>query len=482
MNSQLIQFNRFKQRSGKMVKVIRADNNIVETICIVKEFDNGNNSTDDKTTFFSVKDNIQQGDIVKLENNTYIILLQEENINNVYCRYVMRRCDNKIKIYIDNKLHEIPCIIESSNNGVVEGKFIITGDGNLKLTVQDNLITKKIKENMRIIKWGYAWKVIAKSGENKGLTYMYFEKGATNSAYDDMENEIADRWKHEIKHNYSMTITEENIEIEEGKTKQLIVNVTDNIDGKVENVVNPTLIYTSNNTDVVKVDNKGIIQAIGEGETSIKIQFDKIEKIINIKVVKPLPIVTTYSFKTILLDGAEFTGDTITIDNGNSKVLKVTEITKTITQGENVTTEIINNPVVAYNVDNSNITVDVEGKITATNAGNSVITMSYENITRQINIVINDVVVLEITGKDYIIQNFTGSYTSNVPVNWSVSDEGNTTSKPWITIVSSADTSVKLQATSEYIWNDGKNKYSILKATSKDGSAGVEKRIQIKPL
>ncbi|WP_035290929.1 Ig-like domain-containing protein [Clostridium sp. KNHs214] len=235
---------------------------------------------------------INTGDIIKYRNKLWIILTEVNETNNTH-KSMIRQLPHTMKIYIDNKLHEIPCIIESSNNGVVEGKFIITGDGNLKLTVQDNLITKKIKENMRIIKWGYAWKVIAKSGENKGLTYMYFEKGATNSAYDDMENEIADRWKHEIKHTYKLEFDESDIHIQLANTEKLNVSVTDtyleNGQTLIKTIENPILLYTSENKNVAIVDNTGIITGVGEGSTTINITYidkynNKLVKSVNVKV------------------------------------------------------------------------------------------------------------------------------------------------------------------------------------------------------
>ncbi len=232
---------------------------------------------------------INTGDIVKYRDKLWIILSEVNESRNTY-KSLIRELPHTIKIYIDNTLQEIPCVIESSNNGIVEGKFIITGDGNLKLTLQDNTITQKIHEGMRIIKWGYAWKVIAKSGENKGLTYIFFEKDATNSATDDIENEIADRWKYEVKHNYSIETPIE-LNINKGNTKQLSVIVKDRIDSGTVVVENPTIMYVSGDDNIVTVSNRGLITGVNEGNTTITIKFENIEKIINISVSNVVELV-----------------------------------------------------------------------------------------------------------------------------------------------------------------------------------------------
>lgn len=232
---------------------------------------------------------INTGDIVKYRDKLWIILSEVNESRNTY-KSLIRELPHTIKIYIDNTLQEIPCVIESSNNGIVEGKFIITGDGNLKLTLQDNTITQKIHEGMRIIKWGYGWKVIAKTAEHKGLRYLYFEKDATG-ATDDIENEIADRWKYEVKHNYSIETPSIELNINKGNTKQLSVIVKDTTDSGTVVVENPTIMYVSGDDNIVTVSNRGLITGVNEGNTTITIKFENIEKIINISVSNVVELV-----------------------------------------------------------------------------------------------------------------------------------------------------------------------------------------------
>lgn len=377
MNSQLIQFNRLKNKSGKNVEVVKSDFSKIETICIVKEFDNGNNSTEDKTIFFSIEDKINQGDMIEYENNTYIILLMEENINNVYMRYVARRCDHTIKIYVDNKLVEIPCNISTYSQDIFENQYVKLPTGNIKITCQNNNISNKISYDKRFIKMRNAYKIVGFTSENKGLKYLYCEKTEIDNTMDDLENEIADRWRNEVKHNYSIEVTPTELNINKGNTEQLHLIVKDTTDSGTVVVENPTIIYTSNNNNIVTIDNTGLITAIGEGETTITVKFENIEKIINISV--------------------------------------------------------------------------------------------------------SNVVELVITGKDNMAIGRTRTYTSNIPVIWSVKDIDNATSTPWASITSQTDTSVTVKTTDKWIFDDdGKSKYFILTAIDKNNSSNiVEKKIKI---
>lgn len=257
------------------------DDNEMKKILINETEDKIINAKDEKIVISDFI--LKTGDILEFDGYKWIIVSQIVKDFNIYRGRIIKIEDN-FNVYIGDKLYNFDCIIESSNNGIKEGKYIITGDGNLKITVQDNSLINQIHEDMRIIKWGYAWKVIAKSGENKGLTYIFFEKDATNSATDDIENEIADRWKYEVKHNYSIETPSIELNINKGNTKQLSVIVKDRIDSGTVVVENPTIMYVSGDDNIVTVSNRGLITGVNEGNTTITIKFENIEKIINISV------------------------------------------------------------------------------------------------------------------------------------------------------------------------------------------------------
>lgn len=280
-----------KRRNNKVVTLFKSDKTTLEIGVVFKEYNNGNNSIDDKIIFADIE-LLHQGDIIEYNSIKYIIIQEQETFNNIYTQFVCRRLDNSIKIYVDNILEEIPTYIETSQQGMFQNNVIKTGEGNLKLTTQDNNISNKIIEDMRIIKWGYGWDVIAKTQENEGLRYIYLEKTQVNKTTDDVENEIADYWKHNIKHNYSMELDTTDISLNKGDTKQLTPIIKDTYkdletkESKIVIVENPTIIYTSQNDKIATVDDNGKFEGINEGSTTICVQFKDIIKTINISVNK----------------------------------------------------------------------------------------------------------------------------------------------------------------------------------------------------
>ena len=64
---------------------------------------------------------------------------------------------------------------------------------------------KFIKIDNRIITMASAWKITGITTEDKGLKHLYLEKDLFNTSYDDVENEVADRWQYETKPTVSPT-------------------------------------------------------------------------------------------------------------------------------------------------------------------------------------------------------------------------------------------------------------------------------------
>ncbi|BDR67947.1 hypothetical protein K144312032_21750 [Clostridium tetani] len=266
MNTQKNMWNTLLKKTGQEVEIIRE--NVANVV--FKEYNNANASVDDKIVFADVN-TLNQGAILKYNNNKYLIIQEEETINNIYTKFIARKLDSIINIYINNKLQIIPCFIETSAQDVLYAGLAIPA-GNMRLTVQNNAITKQITENMRIIKFGYAWKVIAKTAEVKGLRYVYLEKTSTTEN-DLIVDEIADYYKYNVKHNYVIKTNVATVELKENNTTELIATVTDN-NTELEN---PTITYKSNNTDIAKIDDNGIVTGVAEGNTTISIVFTDAE-------------------------------------------------------------------------------------------------------------------------------------------------------------------------------------------------------------
>lgn len=83
---------------------------------------------------------------------------------------------------------------------------------------------------------------------------------------DDIDNNIADRWKYEVAHTYALTI-------DNGTTANVLINdilqlnssSTDN--GSI--ILNPGITYSSSDPNVVSVDNQGKVMGIQAGQATI---------------------------------------------------------------------------------------------------------------------------------------------------------------------------------------------------------------------
>lgn len=286
MNTLQVQWNMLKKRNGKIVTIYKRDLTINAEMVVFKEISNNSNSYDDKIIYADV--DIEQGDILELEGNKYIVISDRENINNVYSKFVIRKLYKTIKVYIGNELKEISCFIETGTQSVVNDDIIFP-DGAIKLTVQENSITNNIGYDKRFITMNNVYKVVGFTSQYTGLKYIYAEKDVFTDL-DDRENQIADYWKYNSKHSYAMVAEPTQTTLNEGDTLQLELSITDNSSP----VENPTLIYTSNDETIATVSETGLITAMLEGATTITVKFigDGVEltKTVNVEVQKPLEV------------------------------------------------------------------------------------------------------------------------------------------------------------------------------------------------
>lgn len=242
------------------IKNIKVNN--IDRLAIIE--DDKEKTIDYKTiiTDFS----IFTGNIVQYQNYNWIIVSEVSN-NNTY-KATIRRADHIIKMYIDDILNRIPAIIESSTQTIAESSQISVVEGNIKVTVQDNSITNKITYENTFIKMGSKWKVNGFTAENPGLKYLYCSNTQFGSN-DDKDEEIADRWLHETKHNYILTVEPTELILNEGQTQQLNITVSDSNTP----VVNPTIAIACDNTNIAAVSNTGLVNPVLEGNCNITITF-----------------------------------------------------------------------------------------------------------------------------------------------------------------------------------------------------------------
>ncbi|KEH87235.1 hypothetical protein Z965_06475 [Clostridium novyi A str. BKT29909] len=267
-----------KKRNGKIVTIYKRDLNITANMLVFKELKQNYNSYDDKIIF--TDSNLEQGDIVEFKKDKYIVISDKENVNNIYYRYIIRKLYKTIKIWIDDKLEEFSCFVETGNNVTQEDKYINLPVGTIKLIMQENEKTDKITYNNRFISMNNAYEVVGFTSEYAGLKYVYAEKTQFNSE-DDKVNEIADATKH--LHTYKLNVINKSPILINTNDDPILLQVecTDN-DKKVEK---PTLTYSTDKEGIIKIEDNKIVP-IKNGSCKLTIKFENVEETIDINVIE----------------------------------------------------------------------------------------------------------------------------------------------------------------------------------------------------
>lgn len=257
MNTLLNFYNVAIKRMGKTCVV-----NGINIVGIFKEIED-KNSVDTKC--FITATNIKQGDIIEYNNMKYLIINKNENINDVYNVYVIRKCPYNINFNIGGSINVVTGYIETKMFDVNYSKTIILPGGTIIVTVPLNGITSRIKINHTFIKMGAVWRIVGCDLSVEGLIKFTAEQDQISPS-DDMENEITGGGKF---YSYVMAFTPKNININIGITQQITTTITK--DGNV--VGNPVITYSTDDENIATIDSSGLVTGIGVGNTNITITF-----------------------------------------------------------------------------------------------------------------------------------------------------------------------------------------------------------------
>jgi len=208
---------------------------------------------------------LHTGDFVDYRNERYLIMSEIDH-NVASSRGRMQKCNNRIAFNWNGNVKWFDAIIDGNTFSMDVGNIISVPIGNINVYVQNNADTRDIGLNQRFFNAHQPFKVEGIDRTARGLIKLSCSLDSISPPYDDAENNIADRWKHEINHFYTLII-------DNGAAANILINnilklntsATDN--GNF--IANPAIIYTSNDPNVASVDNKGLVMGIGIGQTTI---------------------------------------------------------------------------------------------------------------------------------------------------------------------------------------------------------------------
>ncbi|WP_025684493.1 Ig-like domain-containing protein [Paenibacillus maysiensis] len=248
----------FLREKGEHVHI-----NSVKQLALIRDAADTIRMTDEKIVRAATP--LHSGDIVDYRYERYLITSQVDQ-NEKSCRGRMRKCNQWLALNWIGQVKWFDAVVEARTFSTETGKVISIPEGNILVSLQDNTDTKGITLSQRFYMTHQPFKVTGIDHTINGIIQLNCTLDSINTAYDDVENNIADRWKYEIAHTYALHINQGTIaHVRLNETLSLNVTATDN----GNEMVNPVITFISSDPNVVSVDQQGRVMGIALGQASI---------------------------------------------------------------------------------------------------------------------------------------------------------------------------------------------------------------------
>lgn len=243
-------------------------------ICFLKDI----NEIDsvDKKYLFVERNKVKMGDTLKIEGINYLVIGDRQNYDyEIYHRFVIVKCIHSINFIVDEEIYSTPAYIIEKSQRVLVNTTISTFEGDLSVYIQANDKTDLVALNNRFIKFKSAWKIVSIVELEENLFHILAERDST-APDDDLINEIPSGLPV-----YTIEFDSSDIEV----NKDSIVQLTP-IVKKDGEIVSVQLTYESLNTDIVTIDESGLITGINVGATQINISYKRVTSSVNISCIE----------------------------------------------------------------------------------------------------------------------------------------------------------------------------------------------------
>ena len=153
---------------------------------------NVDNNDDDKEiiTKFPIKQGMY---VFYMDKWWMIITATNDKRYNIYNKATIRKCDNILKIIIDEKLYAFPVIFTSSEMAIRESKIWVTRGDYYKALLPITQVSRKITVGTHVLKFNNKYEIWGKNETKENIMEISLW-WVLNSHLDDQINEIADRW------------------------------------------------------------------------------------------------------------------------------------------------------------------------------------------------------------------------------------------------------------------------------------------------
>lgn len=248
----------FLREKGELVHI-----NGVRQLALIRDTTNTIQMTDEKIIRAATP--LHTGDIVDYRYERYLITSQVDR-NEQSCRGRMKKCNQRLALNWNGQVKWFDAVVEARTFSTETGKVISMPEGNIIVRLQDNADTRNIALNQRFYMTHQPFKIVGINHTLNGIIQLSCILDSINTAYDDVENNIADRWKYEIAHTYAL-------QINHGTMAHVLLNETIPLDATATDngipIENPAITYVSSDPNVVSVDQQGQVMGIALGPASI---------------------------------------------------------------------------------------------------------------------------------------------------------------------------------------------------------------------
>ena len=291
---------------------------------------------------------IKQGDYITIDDALFMIVDTQKIINSTYTKGTFREV---LKITLEANSKDVYAVVDKVKGVYTQGQEITEVHDQYSFIIPKSVCDyTSLSVGTNLIAYaGGSYDIISIDDSKEGILTI---TGRFDSIY--------------IPHVYTITLNSSSETLVETDTFQIFASCTDNSVA----VENPTIIYTSSDTDVATVSSTGVVSCVGVGSTTISCNFNNVSVDLTIVVeAKPVePVISyTYAFSQSITQLKTYMTTTLTT-------------TKTVGGVSDLTLYI------DYSFDTNTQSLISSGKIVVTRKSDSSITIKNSSVSTLTNI------------------------------------------------------------------------------------------------
>lgn len=213
---------------------------------------------------------IQQGNYVVIDGVKFLIIdIEPQYSQSTYNMGVFRKTQ---EILLGSNYKPVQAIVDKYRGQYVDGQYI--NEVHDQYTFIIPKLGNKTGVGSSLVYDLGIYDILSIDSSRDGLYYI---TGKYNTVY--------------VPHTYTISLAETSKTLQETETYQIVATCSDN--GTV--VENPTIIYTSSDTNIVSVDTTGVVNCVGVGNATIICTYNNVSVDLTI-VVEEKPVETVISY------------------------------------------------------------------------------------------------------------------------------------------------------------------------------------------